>query len=137
MIIFSTCFDIFTKLLNHQTLFENHHFNNLRCSRRFRRNANCNTVMQSKSIQIHNKTESKFSPRPGANPFCNLFKSIQLLPSYMLLLPVLSNLIYNQSKTLQNTKMFLLDRKIWSNTFKIYVGHSKTYFSEELIFLQG
>ena len=27
-----------------------------------------------------NKTESKFSPRPRANPFCNLFKSIQLLP---------------------------------------------------------
>ena len=27
-----------------------------------------------------NKTESKFSPRPQANPFCNLFKSIQLLP---------------------------------------------------------
>ena len=52
-----------------------------------------------------NKTESKFSPRPRANPFCNLFKSIQLLP-------VLSNSIYNQPKTLINTKICLLHRKI-------------------------
>ena len=77
-----------------------------------------------------NKTESKFSPRPRANPFCNLFKSIQLLP-------VLSNFINNQFlwQSLWNTKMFLLDRKIWNNTIKMYSGHySKTYLSQELCF---
>ena len=55
---------------------------------------------------VINKTERKFSPRPRANPFCNLFKSIQLLPS---------NFIYStiNPKLFKIPKYFYcVDRKI-------------------------
>ena len=76
-----------------------------------------------------NKTESKFSPRPRANSFCNLFKWIQLLP-------VLSNFIYNTINPKLCNQNILLDRKIWKNTIKIYSGHSKAFESRSNVFCQ-